>query len=216
MVDTVSKQVLDNLGYFHLKTLPEMSHGSDLPGHTGASSQLWLRRDRPILAYGFMLLAAVILVLNYFIKFPTFPDDVVAGFREYRDRNLPLQIETSDAATLERYFVAEGVPVSERRLDLATCTLKGGGVQRALNRKGCWLAYQGPGNARIVFQGYPGSIAELPGADEIRWDQGRAFHIFTRAGTTAVFWQEKSLCWVLISDAAPEETIRLALSGARV
>ncbi len=40
-------------------------------------------RDRPILAYGLMLLAAVSLVLNYFIKFPTLPDETAASFREY-------------------------------------------------------------------------------------------------------------------------------------
>jgi hypothetical protein len=192
-----------------------MSNGRELPGYSAASSRLWLRRYRPILAYGFMLLAAVILVLNYFINFPTFPDDAVARFREYRDKNLPLQIETSEATTLDRYFAAEGIPGSGRTLDPATCTLKGGRVQRVLNRKGRWYAYHGPGSARFVLQGYPGTIGELPGADEIRWDQGRPFHIFTREGTTAVFWQE-NVCWVVISDAAPEEVIRLALSSAKV
>jgi hypothetical protein len=59
-----------------------------------------------------LLLAAVILVLNYFIKFPTLPDEAIARFREYRGKSLPLQIETSEAKTLERYFMAEGVPAS--------------------------------------------------------------------------------------------------------
>ena len=72
-------------------------------------SRRWKERDRPILAYGLMLFAAVSLVLNYFIKFPTLPDETAASFREYLDKRLSLQIETNDARTLERYFEARGV-----------------------------------------------------------------------------------------------------------
>ena len=64
---------------------------------TSTSSRRWKERDRPILVYGLMLLAAVSLVLNYFIKFPTLPDETAASFREYLDKRLSLQIETNEA-----------------------------------------------------------------------------------------------------------------------
>jgi len=192
-----------------------MSHSPESPGSAAAaSSRRWLRRDRPILAYGFMLLAAVILVLNYFIKFPTLPDEAVASFREYSEKKLPLQIETADAVKLERYFAAEGAPAAVRVLDPATYTLKGGRVQRMLNRNSSWYAYQGPGNKLFVFQMYPGKTGELPAAAEIRRDRGFSFHIYAREGTTAVFWQEGDQCCVLLSDASPEEVVRLAQASA--
>jgi hypothetical protein len=163
-----------------------------------------------------MLFAAVVLVLNYFIKFPTPPEEAAASFRAYREQKLPLQIETSDAATLERYFADEGGSFAVHRLDPATCTLKGGRVQRMLNRKSYWYAYQGPLNKLFVFQVYPGSIEELPAAAEIRWHRGRSFHIYSaHEGATAVFWQEKHLCCALISDASLEEIVLLAQASAK-
>ena len=103
------------------------------------------------------------------------------------------------------------VPV--KTLDPAGYTLKGGRVHRVLNRRTSWTAYQGPGNHQFVLQVYKGRIEELPAA-EIRWKGGRSFHIYLRQGTTIVFWQEKDLCWALISDADPEEAIRLAHASA--
>jgi len=194
-----------------------MSDNAEPPGSAAAeASRRWRQRERPILAYGLMLVAAVSLVLNYFIKFPTFPDEAVASFSQYCDRRLPLQVETSDALTLNCYFAAKGIPFANRTLDPAVYTLKGGRSQQVLNRKSSWCAYQGPRNNRFVFQMHPGSLAELPAGAEIRWDRGRSFHIYARQGSTVVFWQERNLCCALISDASAEETIRLAQASVKV
>ena len=194
-----------------------MSLNTESPSSAAAEpSRRWRQRDRPIFAYGLMLVAAVSLVLNYFIKFPTFPDEVAASFRQYCDRKLPLQIETGDGATLERYFAAEGVLFAVRTLDPATYTLNGGWAQRVLNRKSSWCAYQGPCNTRFVFQMHPGKLAELPAGAEIRWDRGRSFQIYAQQGITIVFWQERNICCALISDASAEETIQLAQASVKV
>ena len=161
---------------------------------TTESSSRWRQHDRPITAYGLMLAAAVSLVLNYFIKFPTFPEEAAASFRQYREQKLPLQINASAVTTLERYFIAEGVPFVVRTLDPATYTLKGGRVQRLLNRKSSWYAYHGPRNTYFVFQTHPGSLAELPIGAKTRWDRGRSFHMYAQHGATVVYWQERNLC----------------------
>ena len=193
-----------------------MSHNIEPLGSVATeSSRRWRQRDRPILAYGLMLGAAVSLVLNYFIKFPTFPEDTAASFRSYCAGKLALQIETSDPTMLERYFAAEGVPVAVRALDPAAYTLKGGSARRVLNRRSSLCAYQGSRNTWSVFQMYPGNLAELPAEAEIRWDRGRSFHIFARPEATVVFWQERNLCCALISDASAEETIRLAQASVK-
>jgi hypothetical protein len=111
-------------------------------------------------------------------------------------------------------FEASGVFFPVEIPDPAAYTLKGGRVHRALNRRTSWTAYQGPENNQFVFQAYKGGLEELPAANEIRWKGGRSFHIYWRRGTTLVFWQEKDLCWALISDAGPEEGIRLAQASA--
>ena len=194
-----------------------MSLNTEPPGSAATETlRRWRQRDRPIFAYGSMLVAAVSLVLNYFIKFPTFPDEAAASFRRYCDGMLPLQIKTSDAATLEHHFEAEGVPFAGRTLDPATYTLKGGRAQRVLNRKSSWCAYQGLRTTWFVFQMYPGNLAELPAGAEIRWDRGRSFHIYTQQGATVVFWQERNLCCSLISDASARETIELAQASVKV
>ncbi len=163
-----------------------------------------------------MLLAAVSLVLNYFIKFPTLPDETAASFREYLNKRLSLQIETNEARTLERYFEARGSFCRLQILDSPMYTLKGGHVLRVLNRKASWIVYQSAEKHQFVFQVHKGGIEELPAPTEIRWRGGRSFHIYLRQGTTLVFWQEKDLCWALISDADPEEAIRLAQASARI
>jgi hypothetical protein len=163
-----------------------------------------------------MLFAAVSLVLNYFIKFPTLPNETASSFREYLDRRLSLQIETNEAKTLEHYFEARGLFFPLQILDSAMYTLKGGHVHRVLNRKAGWIVYQNAEKHQFVFQVHKGSIEELPAPTEIRWRGGRSYNIYSRQGTTIVFWQEKDLCWALISDADPEKTIHLAQSSARI
>jgi len=54
----------------------------------------------------------------------------------------------------------------------------------------------------------------LLAAEEILRDRALSFHIYLWQDTTAVFWQEKNLCCLLISDAAPKEVIRLAQTSA--
>ena len=89
-------------------------------------------------------------------------------------------------------------------------------MHRVLNRKASWIVYQNPEKHQFVFQVHRGGIEELPAPTEIRWRGDRSFHIYLRRGTTLVFWQEKDLCWALISDADPEEAIRLAQASARI
>jgi len=198
----------------HLLVSMSQLTASSAESDTSISLRRWRQRDRPILAYGLMLLAAVSLVLNYFIKFPTLPDEAAVSFRLYRDKRLPLEIETNDARKLAWYFEASAVPFPAEILDPAAYTLQGGRVHRVLNRRTSWTAYQGPENSQFVLQAYRGGIEELPAATEIRWKGGRSFHIYLRQGTTIVFWQEKDLCWALISDVDPEEAIRLAHASA--
>jgi hypothetical protein len=184
---------------------PESSSRTDM-----AFSMRWSQRDRPIMMYGFMLLVAVILVLNYFIKFPTLPDEAFAYFQEYREGKLPLQVKTADGVRLERYFANEGISFGIRSLDHPGVTLKGGCVQQFLNHKACTYVYQGFGDRSFVLLRYRGKIDELPAATEIRWDRNLGYYVYLRPRVAAVLWQSQDICSGLVSDASVEEIVGLA------
>jgi len=182
----------------------------------GLPSRRWLRRDRPILAYMLLLFMAVVLVLNYFIKLPTLPEEAVVSFRAYRANRLPLHFETSDSMKLSRYFAVGGTPFAVRNLDPATYTLKGGRVHKALNRRSYWYAYERQDKKVFVFQEYARGAWECAAPVEIGRNQGLNLHIDAREEVVAVFWQEKSHCCSLTSDGNREEVVQLAKSSVSV
>ncbi len=139
-------------------------------------------------------------------------------FASICDKRLPLQIETNEAKTLERYFEAERVvlPAADPgsghvHAEGRTC------ASGAESQELVGSSIRDRRKASIRFssaQGQSSKSCLLPA--EIRWRGGRSFHIYLRQGTTVVFWQEKDLCCALISDADPEEAIRLAQASAKV
>lgn len=183
-----------------------------------ASANLWSRRDRPVLAYGFLLLLAVVLVLNYFIKSPALPAEVASDFSSVKSGNLAVPFETSDVKAMERYFADHGVPFATRVFDLGMMNyrLAGGRVHHLVNRKSALFVYRGDGNKLLVCQMYPGNVSELPPAAEVRQERGFTFHIYRQSGLTAVFWQERDITCVLVSDINAEEVVQLAVAKAMI
>jgi anti-sigma factor RsiW len=181
-------------------------------------ADLWSRRNRPILAYGFLLFVAVVLVFNYFIKFPTLPSEVANDFRSYQRGDLPVQLETVDFRAMEQYFAARGVPFPTRVFDLGMMNyrLVGGRVHQLVNRKSALFVYQSDPNKLLVCQMYPGNVSELPPSAETRQDRGFTFHIYHQNGLTAVFWQERDITCVLVSDISPEQVLQLAMAKAMI
>lgn len=180
-------------------------------------TNLWRQRNRPILACGFLLLIAVVLVLNYFVKTPTLPGEVAGDFRNYRSGSLSVQLETADVKAMEKYFAEQGVPFATRVFDLGMMNyrLMGGRVHQLLNRKSALFVYESNGK-KLVCQMYPGNVSELPPAAEIRQERGFTFHIYRQNGLTAVFWQEREITCVLVSDIGSEEVLQLAIAKAMI
>jgi anti-sigma factor RsiW len=178
---------------------------------------LWVKR-RPILAYGFMLLVAVLLVLSYFIHSPTLPDQIMSDFGDYKSERLALQFRGPDVAAMEKYFAEHGIPFRTRVFDLGMMQyrLVGGRVHQLINRRSALFVYQGDSNKIVVCQMYPGNVSELPPAGELRRDRGFTFHIYRSRGLTAVFWQEREITCVLVSDINSEEVIQLAIAKAMI
>ena len=187
-----------------------MALDSEPASVTTPSTKQWLRRDRPLLVYGLMLLVAVSLVLNRFIPVSSLPDEAMTALREYRNRRQPLQLETAETVELERYFALEGVPSAVPNPDSARYTLKGGSVRRMINRKACWSAFVGRGNQVLLALAFPGGLGELPPAAEIRQIGEFRFHVYGCQEMTVVLCQQATRGFALVSDSDGEDLIRLA------
>lgn len=183
-----------------------------------ARFSLWAGQQRPILAYGWMLLIAVVLLLNYFIHSPTLPGEVASDFGKYKSERLSLRFRTPDVKTMEKYFAEQGVPFQARVFDLGMMNYRliGGRVHQLINRRSALFVYQGEGDKVVVCQMYPGNVRELPPASEVRQDRGFIFHIYRNQGRTAVFWQERDMTCALVSDIDSEEVIQLAMAKAMI
>lgn len=180
------------------------------------TSRFWWPSQRPILVYGFLVFAAVILIFSYFIKFPQLPSEVAQDYWNYGDQKLPLDLETSDVKEMENFFLDHGIHFETRVFDLGMMNygLAGGRVHQLINRQSALFVYRREGNKRIICQMYPGKATELPAGSMLRQNNGIQFHIYRLKELTLVFWQEGAVTCVLTSDIDGEEVIQLAFAKA--
>jgi anti-sigma factor RsiW len=184
----------------------------------------WLkwRKRRTIFAFAFLLIAAVALVLGYFIfraplqGLPELPSEVARDYRNYQTERLPLLLKTEDVNEMEKFFSESELPFQTRVFDLAMMgyRLTGGRVHQLINRQSALFVYRKEGNKILVCQMYPGRVTELPTGALLRESKGIRFFIYRVNGLTLVFWQEGVITCVLASDIDSEEVIQLAFAKA--
>lgn len=178
------------------------------------ASWIWAHRQRPIIAYVFLLFIAVVLVLSYFVKLPDLVAEVAENFQDYKAGKLTLDLRTQDVKSVERHL--DGIPFQARVFDLGMIhyQLVGTRAHRLLNRKSAFFVYHGEGNKILICQMYPGSTTELAQGAGLREHNGIQFHIYRQNGLTLVFWQEGKITCALVSDIDPEEVTPLSFSAA--
>jgi hypothetical protein len=130
-------------------------------------------------------------------------------------RSLPLALQTSDAAVLERYFADTPGP-RVRVIDLAMMdiVLEGGARYSLAGHASALYSYRTPSGARLVCQMYDGLLSDLPPPQDVRDENGFRFQIYKRASVTLVFWQEGELVCVLASELPASEVVALAVAKA--
>ncbi len=131
-------------------------------------------------------------------------------------RALTLELQTSDAAALERYFAEAPNGPRVRVIDLGMMGIPlDGGVRHVLDgRPSALYAYRTANGARLVCQMYEGRLGDLPPPDSALDNKGFHFQIYTRGAVTVVFWQEGDLVCVLASELPAGEVIALAMEKA--
>jgi hypothetical protein len=150
------------------------------------------------------------------VKSSSLPYIVAEDYRQYRNKDLSLQITSTKPEEIESFFRSEGIPFKTRVFDLAMMkyNLRGGSIHRLQNKSSALFVYEGPGNATLVCQMYSGSTRDLPRPAETTENNGIQFFIYKDEGITIVFWQEGAVMCVLASEAPKEETIQLAFAKA--
>ncbi|MCI0407197.1 MAG: anti-sigma factor [Acidobacteria bacterium] len=123
---------------------------------------------------------------------------------------------TTDTASLEAYFRAQGVDFTTRVFDLGMMgyRLSGGRAHRLAGRTSALFAYRGPAGEWLVCQMLVGTLAELPDAAEERQHDGIRFLAYASGDVTTVFWQEGDVICALSSAGSPEELWQLAFAKA--
>jgi hypothetical protein len=72
----------------------------------------------------------------------------------------------------------------------------------------------GLGEPGLVCQMYVGNVSELPVGFVEREHRGKKFHVYQLKGVTMVFWQDRKVVCVLISDMPTESVVQLAFAKA--
>jgi anti-sigma factor RsiW len=162
--------------------------------------------------------AAVILLgaLAVFLARPKpLPERVARDYSDFRAGRLRLQLETGDAAALNKFFADGGVRFRTRVLDLGMMgyRLAGGSVLGG-RRKRAFFVYRGEGGRLLACQMYEGDLRALRHPPEVRQRSDFTFLVFRESDQTQVFWQEGDVVCVLASDMPSEEIVQLALAKA--
>jgi hypothetical protein len=193
-----------------------------LEADSGSARRFALRPDfqtrklKPIMAWAAALAALGILAIILIPKQRTLPQVVARDFRSYQNQKLTLELNTPDVKKLEAFFVTHGLPFKPHVYDLSAKNygLVGGRVQYLQSQRTEWVVYRGTNNQDLVCQMYVGNVSELPAGSVEREHRGRKFHIYQAKGVTTVFWQDRKVVCVLISDMPTENVIQLAFAKA--
>jgi len=175
-----------------------------------------IRRWKPIMAWAAALVALGILALILIPKQRTLPQVIARDFRSYQNQKLTLELNTPDVEKMEAFFGRHGLPFTPHVYDLSAKNypLVGGRVQYLQSHRTEWVVYRGPNNQALVCQMYVGKVSELPVGSVERKHRGKKFHIYQVKGVTMVFWQDRKVVCVLISDMPAENVVQLAFAKA--
>lgn len=173
------------------------------------------RKLKPILAWAAALVALGILALILIPKQRTLPQLVARDFRSYQNQKLTPELNTPDVKKMETFFAGR-VPFAPHVYDLSAKNypLVGGRVQDLQSQHTEWVVYRGPNKQDLVCQMYVGNVSELPTGSVEREHRGKKFYVYDVKGVTMVFWQDRKVVCVLISDMPTESVVQLAFAKA--
>lgn len=135
-------------------------------------------------------------------------DAVASGAR-------PLEVRTSDAAELARWFDSR-LDFPSRVFDLTMMGyhLTGGRIDEVDGSRSALFVYRHDSGGIVVCEMFAGRTEALPAGAVRRVHNDITFFVYNREGVTAVFWQEGSVVCVLAGRGRQEEIVSLAFAKA--
>jgi len=172
-------------------------------------------------AVGLTLAAALLLSLAAILARlasgpPPLPTAVADDFRARAAGRVPIALETSDPARLERWLgSALGFPTRVFDLRMMGYELRGGGTDTVAGRPSAVIVYRELATGReVICRMLRGGLSDLPPADEEREHDGIPFRVHQVEAVTLVFWPEGEVLCLLVGDGDPEALVQLAFAKA--
>jgi hypothetical protein len=162
--------------------------------------------------------AAIVAITLLSISEKADPASAAArDWKRWTSGRVHLELRSGSPQAISRFFADRGVafPVSSEMIALPGYRLLGARVHSLDGRRTTFSVYRGRNNETLVYQMYEGVLGDLPGGGRVFESDGARLLVFRASDLTQVFWQEGPVVCVLVSDAPPEELVRVVLAKVR-
>jgi anti-sigma factor (TIGR02949 family) len=175
------------------------------------------RRARRFAAFAAAAATAIAIALFSIPRATDLPSAAAQDWKRWTFGRLHLELRSGSPRVISRFFADRGLsfPVPAEMIALPGYPLLGARVHSLGGRQSTFLVYRGRRNETVVCQMYEGSVGDLPVGGRVLESGGVRVLVFRASDLTEVFWQDGPMVCVLVSDAAPEEIVRIALDKAR-
>jgi hypothetical protein len=175
------------------------------------------RRARRFAALAVAAAAAIAIALFSIPRATDLPSAAAQDWKRWTSGRLHLELRSGSPQAISRFFADRGVdfPVPSETIGIPGYHLLGARVHSLAGRKSTFSVYRGRRNETVVCQMYEGSVGDLPAGGRILESGGVRVLVFQASDLTQVFWQDGPIVCVLVSDAPPEEIVRIALDKLR-
>jgi anti-sigma factor RsiW len=162
--------------------------------------------------------AAIVAIVLLSIPRGTDPPSAAAhDWKRWTSGRLHLELRSGSPPAISRFFADRGIafPVPAEMIEIPGYRLLGARVHSLGGRRSTFSVYRGRNDETVVCQMYEGSVGDLPAGGRVLENGGVRVLVFQASDLTEVFWQDGPIVCVLVSDAPPEEIVRIALDKAR-
>jgi anti-sigma factor RsiW len=184
------------------------------------ASRIPLLRRRHAGRFAAFATAAAAIVAIVLLSIPRgtdLPSSAAHDWKRWTSGRLHLEVRSASPQAISRFFGDRGVsfPVPAEMIALPGYRLLGARVHFLAGRRSTFSVHRGRNNETVVCQMYEGLVGDLPAGGRVVESGGARVLVFRASDLTQVFWQDGPVVCVLVSDAAPEEIVRIALAKVR-
>ncbi|HXE79294.1 MAG TPA: hypothetical protein VNK41_00955 [Vicinamibacterales bacterium] len=139
------------------------------------------------------------------------PGQVAAHYVDMMAGTLRAELESADAASLERALAQKGAGFTPRIRSLEPdFTLAGGGLVQIEGRPAAFWYYRDRRSDVILAAAFTGSLAEVGQTTDVRNEAAPPLHVYRKATQTVVFWRDGAQVYTASSTLPGERAVAMA------